>query len=75
MKNKHIILFLAFLLPMLSIFGASNIETTPMSGKAKLDSIIRSTGYAAFNLFKFRKFNLLISDCKNLRYEPSRQND
>ncbi len=36
---------------MLSIFGASNIETTPMSGKAKLDSIIRSTGYAAFNLY------------------------
>lgn len=51
MRNKHIILFLAFLLPMLSIFGASNIETTPMSGKAKLDSVIRSTGYAAFNLY------------------------
>ena len=26
-------------------------------------------------LFKFRKFNLLISDCKIERYEPSLQTD
>ena len=26
-------------------------------------------------LFKFRKFNLLISDCKIWRYEPVRQSD
>ncbi len=51
MRNKHKVLLLAFLLPMLSILGASNIETMPMSGKAKLDSIIHSAGYAAFNLY------------------------
>ncbi len=53
MRNKHKILLLAFLLPMSSIFGASNIATVPMSGKAKLDSIIRSAGYAAFNLYSY----------------------
>ena len=53
MRKTHRILLLAFLLPMLSIFGASNIKTMPMSGKAKLDSIIRSAGYAAFNLYSY----------------------
>ena len=53
MRKTHKILLLAFLLPMLSIFGASNIKTMPMSGKAKLDSIIRSAGYAAFNLYSY----------------------
>lgn len=53
MRKTHRILLLAFLLPMLSIFGALNIKTMPMSGKAKLDSIIRSTGYAAFNLYSY----------------------
>ncbi len=53
MRKKYRILSLAFLLPILSIFGASNIEKMPMLGKAKLDSIIRSTGYAAFNLYSY----------------------
>lgn len=51
MRKKHRILLLAFLLPILSIFGASSIATMPMSGKAKFDSIILSAGYAAFNLY------------------------